>query len=514
MNKAHAKNRRQPTGMFGFTVVWVGQLVSLLGSAMTTFAISIWAWQATGQATALALAGFFGFGPTVLLSPIAGAIVDRYNRKLVMMLSDLAAGLSTIALLLLYTSGQLEIWHIYVVNAFAGAFAAFQFPAYSAAVTTMLEKKNYARASGMLSLAESASGIFAPLVAGALIGLIGIGGIMAIDIVTFIFAIGALLVVFIPEPEATAEGLASRSTLLNESVFGFKYIFQRPGLLGLQLIFFIINFIATFSFVLLTPMILARTGNNELSLGTVMSIGSIGGLLGGLLLSTWGGPQRKVNGVLIGLMLASASLGIIGLGQALVIWAAGNFFAAFILPILNGSSQAIWQSKVAPDVQGRVFATRRLIAQITAPVAMLLAGPLADKIFEPAFMPGGAAADTFLASLVGTGPGAGMSMMFVISGLLGIFVGLGGYAVPAVRYVEIQLPDHALAAGQGAAQSSVERNLRKQQLQELLARRESLLKSPDTPARRAGLRSVSQGLRALGRADGYLAEQRVVEEGP
>jgi MFS family permease len=145
---------------------------------MTTFAVSIWAWQETGKATALALAGFFGFGPTILLSPFAGAIVDRYNRKLVMMLSDLGAGLATIALLILYTSGRLEVWHIYLANAFAGAFAAFQFPAYSAAVSTMMEKKHYGRASGMLSLADSASGIFAPLLAGALIGLIGIGGIM------------------------------------------------------------------------------------------------------------------------------------------------------------------------------------------------------------------------------------------------------------------------------------------------------------------------------------------------
>jgi DHA3 family macrolide efflux protein-like MFS transporter len=370
-----AKSRkRQPTGMTGFTVIWFGQLVSLLGSAMTTFAISIWAWQETGQATALALAGFFGFGPTILLSPFAGAIVDRYNRKLVMMLSDLAAGISTIALLILYTSGNLQIWQIYVANAFAGAFAAFQFPAYSAAVTTMMEKKNYARAAGMLSLADSASGIFAPIIAGAVIGVIGISGIMTFDIITFIFAISMLLLVYIPEPETTVEGAGSRGSFLRESFFGFKYIFERPSLLGLQMIFFAINFIAMFSFILLTPMILARTNNNELLLGAVMSIGSIGGVIGGLVMSTWGGPKRKINGVLIGMMLIGLSQGVIGLGQALLIWAAGNFLVAFILPILNGSNQAIWQAKVAPDVQGRVFATRRLIAQITAPIAMIMAG--------------------------------------------------------------------------------------------------------------------------------------------
>ncbi len=489
------KTRHQPTGMAGFTIIWAGQLVSLLGSGMTTFAVSIWAWQETGQATALALAGFFGFGPTILLSPFAGAIVDRYNRKLVMMLSDLGAGLATIALLILYTSGRLEIWHIYLANAFAGAFAAFQFPAYSAAVTTMMEKKHYGRASGMLSLADSASGIFAPLLAGALIGLIGIGGIMTIDVVTFIFAIAVLMLVFIPEPEVTDEGRRSRGNFLKESFFGFRYIFEKPSLLGLQLVFFVVNFIAMFSFILLVPMILARTGNNELALGTVLSIGSIGGLLGGLLLSTWGGPQRKINGVLVGMMLISISQGIMGIGQAFIVWAAASFFTSFVLPILNGSNQAIWQAKVAPDVQGRVFATRRLIAQITAPAAMLIAGPVADRLFGPAMMPGGSLADTF-GWLVGTGSGAGMGLMFVLSGIGGFLVGLGAYSIPAIRNVETIMPDYAGSVKPPA--TSPEHALREKQMNELLEQRARLMKTPDSPSRQSALRSISRSLRVLG----------------
>lgn len=493
------QDKRSPTGMFGFTIVWFGQLVSLLGSGMTTFAISIWAWQETGQATALALAGFFGFGPTILLSPFAGAIVDRYNRKLVMMLSDLAAGLSTVALFILFSSGQLELWHIYLANAFAGAFAAFQFPAYSAAVTTMMDKKNYARATGMLSLAQSASGIFAPVLAGALIGFIGIGGIMTFDIITFLVAIAALLMVYIPEPKMTEDGLRGRGSFLQESFFGFRYIFEKPSLLGLQLVFFAINFIAMFSFILMTPMILARTGNNELALGSVQSIGSIGGLIGGLVISAWGGPRRKINGVLIGMIVISLSQGLIGIGQAIVFWAAGNFIAAFTLPILNGSNQAIWQAKVAPDVQGRVFATRRLIAQITAPVSMLIAGPIADQIFEPAFMPGGAMADSVLAGLVGSGPGAGMGVMFLISAVLGVLVGVGGYAFPAVRNVEEILPDHdAVSLPEQTEPQPVSRP-RQQQLHELLSRRQELLSQPPSPDRQQSLRLISRDLRALGR---------------
>jgi DHA3 family macrolide efflux protein-like MFS transporter len=437
--------------MPGFTIVWVGQVVSLLGSGMTWFALTIWAWEITGQATALALVGFFTFGPTVLLSPVAGALVDRWNRKLVMMLSDLAAGLMTVTVLLLYATDHLQIWHLYVTGAFAGAFQAFQFPAYSAAVTTMLPKEQYARASGMLSLAEGAAGIFAPLAGGILLGVIGIASIMAIDVVTFVVAIGALLVVHIPQPETTEAGLAGRGSLWKESVYGFRYILERPSLLGLQLVFLAVNLIASFGFTVLAPMVLARTGNDEMVLGSVRSVMGLGGVIGSLLLSVWGGPKRRVHGILIGMTL-SCLLGmlVLGLGNGLAIWAVGAFFSSFFVPIINGSNQAIWQAKVAPDVQGRVFATRRLIAQISGPVAILLAGPLADYVFEPAMATGSGLSGIF-GGLVGTGPGAGMALMFVIAGAVGTLIGLGGYVFPAVRDAEVILPDHDTAVAHAAA---------------------------------------------------------------
>lgn len=437
------KENVRPTGMPAFTIVWLGQVVSFLGTGMTRFALTIWAWQVTGSATALALVGFFSFGPVVILSPFAGALVDRWNRKLVMMLSDLAAGLSTIAVLTLYATGHLQIWHLYVAGAFAGAFESFQFPAYSAAVTMMLPKEQYARASGMLSLAQSASGILAPILAGALLGVVGVAGIMTIDVVTFVVAVLALLVVHIPQPEVTAEGESGQGSLLREAAYGFHYIFDRPSLLGLQLVFFTVNLIAGLGMTLMAPLILARTGNDELVLGSAQSAAAIGALVGGLALSVWGGPKRRIHGILAGMALSSL-LGqmLMGVGQSLYVWAAAGFLGAFFLPIINGSNQAIWQAKVAPDVQGRVFATRRLIAQITVPIAMLSAGPLADYVFEPAMAVGGRLAPIF-GNLVGTGSGAGMGLMFVLVGVLGAVAGLAGYAFPAVRNAEDLLPDYA-----------------------------------------------------------------------
>ncbi|MCE7984181.1 MAG: MFS transporter [Caldilinea sp. CFX5] len=432
--------------MRGFTVIWLGQLISLLGTGMTRFALTIWAYQETGSATALALVAFFSFGPVVLLSPVAGALVDRWNRKLVVMISDLAAGTTTILLLLLYATGNLQIWHLYVMGALAGAFESFQFPAFSAAMTMMLSKEQYGRANGMMAVAEAASGIAAPLLAGILLTLIGIGGVMTIDVITFVLAVLAVLVTHIPQPATTAVGAAAQGSLWQESLFGFRYIWARPSLLGMQMIFFLSNFFGGYSWVLLAPLILARTANNELLLGTVQSALGIGGLLGGIALSLWGGPRRKVHGVLMGMVLSSL-LGsfVLGIGQSVPVWLVGAFFAMFFIPVLNGSNQAIWQAKVAPDVQGRVFATRRLIAQITAPLAMLTAGPLADRLFEPAMQAGSRWAD-LCGWLVGVGPGAGMGLLFVITSLTGAFAALLGYTIPAVREIETILPDYAPVA--------------------------------------------------------------------
>ncbi|MBN1486090.1 MAG: MFS transporter [Anaerolineae bacterium] len=429
--------------MSAFSIVVIGQIISLLGSTMTMFALNLWAWEQTGQATTLSWNTLFGFAPTIFLCPIAGALVDRWNRRLVMMLSDLGAGLSTIVLLILFTTGHLEIYHLYIANALTGIFGAFQFPAYSAAVTMIVPKAQYGRANGMMWLTGPAANIFGPILAATLIKPLGIMGIMFIDIVTFITAISSLLLIKIPEPEPSAVGLKSQGSLLKEVSYGFRYIFERPSLLGIQMIFFSKNiFPNAVLVVLLTPMILARTGNDEVLLGSVMSIGAIGGLVGGLLLSAWGGPKRRIHGVLMGMVaLRLVGQGLMGISNNVTLWAIGNFIISFFLPIINGSNQAIWQSKVPPDIQGRVFSVRRLIAQFPSSFAMLVVGPLADYVFEPAMMPGGRLTQVF-GPLIGTGPGAGMALLIFIGGILGALIGLAGYLNPMVRNAEDILPDH------------------------------------------------------------------------
>ena len=179
--------------MRSFMVIWVGQMFSLLGTSMSGFGLTVWAYELTGKATALALVGFFFVTPMLIVSPLAGALVDRSNRKLMMMLSDLSSGIATISILALYLAGNLQIWHLYVANAFMGTFQAFQWPAFSAAITTMLPKEQYGRANGLMSLTETGPDILAPIMAGALLGVIGLGGILTIDLVTLSIAILTLL---------------------------------------------------------------------------------------------------------------------------------------------------------------------------------------------------------------------------------------------------------------------------------------------------------------------------------
>jgi DHA3 family macrolide efflux protein-like MFS transporter len=433
---------KRPMGMRAFSIVWIGQIISLLGSAMTGFGVTLWIYEGTEKATALALGGFFFMMPLLLLSPVAGALVDRHNRKLMMMVSDLASGATTVIMLLLYVTDNLQLGHLFALNAVNGAFQAFQWPAYSAAMSLMLPKEQYARANSMLQLAGTGSHIFAPVLAGALIGPLGLGGIMMIDIVSFSFAVGSLLFVHIPQPETSEAGRRGQGSLLSESVYGFWYILERPCLLGLQLVFMFGNFCVGLAYAVFAALILARTDNNELIFGSVQSAGAIGGVVGGLAMTAWGGPKRRVHGVLGGWML-SGLLGtvLLGLGRALLVWMAGAFMVQFFMPIINSSNQAIWQTKVAPDVQGRVFSIRRLIAWFVSPIAALLAGPLVDLGLEPAMKESGSLTGAF-GWLVGTGPGAGMALLFIFGGSLAALVGLGGYAFRAIRDVEDILPDH------------------------------------------------------------------------
>ena len=427
------------TGMPAFTIIWVGQLVSLFGTALFSFAIGIWLYQQTGLATTFTSLIFFSNIPRIVLSPFAGAWVDRWDRKLTMMISDLASGSITVIVLILMWNGSLKIWELYILMAVSSAFESFQFPAFSSSITLLVEKKHFARTSAMLSMAEEGARVLAPILAAALIVTIELEGIILIDVFTFAVAIGTLLLVAIPQPEKSRAGKEAGGGLLKEAGYGFRFIFSNPSLLGLQINFTMVNLLAM-STVLRTPMILARTGNDEVALGIVSTIAAVGGVMGGLVMSIWGGPQRRIHGVLGGLILAYIGRAAMGLGQEVLVWSITGFLVLFFIAVCNASNQAIWQSKTPADVQGRVFAARRVTGQLSFPLAGLIAGPLSDRWFEPAMVPGGLLAPIF-GELVGTGPGAGMSLLILLSASLGVLIPIASYLIPAFRNVEDIIPD-------------------------------------------------------------------------
>ncbi len=420
-----------------FLWIWLSQLLSLFGTAMTRFALTIWAYEQTHQVTTLALMGFFNSGAYVLFSPLAGVIVDRFDRKKVIVLADLAAGLVTLGLLGLFTSGQLQIWHIYLAGLLTNAFGAFQEPAFSSTVRLLVPENQLVRANSMLSVASDGSKIFAPMLGGFLYVVIGAGGIMLIDISTCVAACIVIVIASIPRLAQREERFIFDSRIWQEMGFGVRYIRRHPGLMNLLLIFTIINLFAALTyFGVLPAMILARSGGSETALGAVQSVLGVGGVVGGVLLSLWGGPKKRVNGFLAA-TIGSFLLGdlLFAAGRSLPMWIVAAFFSAIFIPFIVSCYEAIWQVRVPVEMQGRVFSAKNMIQVASMPLGYLASGYLADQVFEPAMAQGGSLAGTF-GWLVGTGPGAGMGLMFIFTCALGVLLGLAGFFMPSVQNVE------------------------------------------------------------------------------
>jgi DHA3 family macrolide efflux protein-like MFS transporter len=434
---------RRFTGNTAFYWIYIGQLFSWVGTAMTRYALIIWAYEKTNAATTLGLLGFFAWIPLVLVSPLAGVVVDRLDRRTVMILADLGGGLVTLGLLGLHTVGALQIWHLFLAETLSAVFSAFQTPAYNASSTLLVSKENYSKINGLNSTALSASDIFAPILAGLLLTKANLNSIFMIDLATLLIALLTLMFVVIPKPAVTDQWNHSRPNFMGEMASGFQFITKRPGLVGILLIFMVINFLAFLTYFSILPaLILLRTGGDKLALSTVQSVLGIGGLVGAVLLSMWGGPKKRIHGFLLFTSL-SFLLGdsMFAIGRSLPIWVIGGFISSIFIPFIGGSSMAIWMSKVPPEIQGRVFSVRSMGHFLMIPLGFLAGGFLADSVFEPAMQAGGNLAEIF-GGLVGTGPGAGMALMFLITCILGTLTGLSGYLIRSIRTVEEDLPDH------------------------------------------------------------------------
>ncbi len=420
-----------------FSILWAGQSLSLLGTGMTRFALLIWAYEQTSAVTALTLLGFSITLTYILFSPFAGVLVDRWNRRAVMLAADLSAGLMTAALLALNAAGNLQLWHLYLAEGIAGACEAFQEPAFAASVSLLAPRNNLTRANGLLGLGKSAARILAPALAGLALRGAGLNGVMAFDLLTLGLALGSLLFLRIPAPPRSEVGQQAAGDFWRQLRFGFVYIFQRPGLRDMLLIFFLINLFGTLTyFAVHAPMILARTGGDEVALGLVRSVMGGGAIVGGVLISVWGNRWRKTRTFLLATLLSFLICDLLtAISQSVTGWAVAGFLSELSIPFIICPYFALWQALVPPDVQGRVFATREMFQVMSQPIGYLLGGVLADRIFEPALLSGGPLPG-LLSGLVGTGPGAGMSAMFLFTAVLGGLTGALGLLSPAIRELE------------------------------------------------------------------------------
>ena len=421
-----------------FLIIWLGQSLSLVGSGLTSFALGVWVFQRSGSTTQFALIGMFAVLPRVLLSPLAGALADRWDRRRVMILSDTGAGLSTLVVVLLLLTGRLEVWQIYLCTMASAAFGAIQWPAYTAVIALLIPKENLGRANGLVQLGQACAEILAPTAAGALLPAIRLEGVILIDLATFLFAVLTLAVTRLPQPEDGDGDPVHTASLREDMVVGWRYIKLRPGLRGLLGFFAVVNFIWGMVGALIAPMILGFTSSRDL--GAILSIAGGGLLVGSLVMSIWGGPQRRIRGVLQFDALSGLFFMLIGLRPSFWMVAAGAFGAHLTIAVVFGSNQAIWQSKVAPAVQGRVFAAQQMLIRATAPLAYVLAGPLADRVFDPLLAPRGSLV-AVLGAVVGVGPGRGIGLLFLVMGMVKVLVTLAGWSYPRIRLIEDELPD-------------------------------------------------------------------------
>ncbi len=425
------------SGKAVFYSVWFGQLVSLVGSGLSEFALGLWVYQRSGSITQFGFVFLFKVLPTILLSPLAGVVADRRDRRITMILADTGAALTTVVVAALLLTGQLQVWHVYLITCIASACNTFQTPAYHAALPQLIDRNQLGRANGLLQLAQAAADILTPALAGLLMTTIRVEGVLLVDGLTFLFAVVVMLAVRFPAVVSSPVQVEKQS-LFQQVTFGWTYIKARPGLMGLMVLFAIVYFLSGMIGVLIMPMVLGFATPD--TLGVILSVAGSGLLVGSLILSAWGGPKNRMAGVVGFGALFGLCLALIGVRPSVVMVAAFAFGAHSCLPFINGLNQAIWQSKVPPEVLGRVLAIRQMVTRVAQPAAFVIAGLLADWIFEPLLSTDGLLTGS-VGLWIGVGPGRGSGLLFIVMGVAMTLVTLVSYRYPPLRRIEEELPD-------------------------------------------------------------------------
>jgi MFS transporter, DHA3 family, macrolide efflux protein len=421
-----------------FILIWIGQIVSVTGSGLTNFALNIWVFQKTESVTQFAVLVLCNTLPFVFISPVAGVLTDRFSRRWLMIISDFCAGLCTLSMALLYASGRLEIWHIFLATAISSGCLGIQWPTYNASTTLLVPEKHLGRANGMNQLADGFARLVAPIMAALLLGTIQLKGIIIIDFSTMLFALIPLLLLPFPEINTKETSESEPGSFWTELSQGWTYLKERPGLLGVVLFSGVINFLVGAFDVIAIPM--GLTLASVAVTGIVFSIACSGMVISGIAMSIWGELRRYTNILFVGMFFAGLFLIVAGLRPSLFVFTPASFFFFLTVPAINTSIFSILQKKVVPEVQGRVFALQGAIAVTCLPLGYIVAGPLADRVFEPLMASDGALASS-IGQIIGTGEGRGLGLLLIIVGSIAILFTSIAYLYPRLQLVEEELPD-------------------------------------------------------------------------
>ena len=409
-------------------VMWTGQLFSQLGTALTTFALGIWVYQHTGSVSQFAAVSISWTAALIFMSPLAGVIVDRWDRRSLLILAEAVGAARVLFFLLLLALGKLTLFAICVATAIIGITGSIGSAAFLASMTMVLPEDKLGRANGMQQFLWAFAQVTAPLLAGILLGTWGLRPVLVVDCASFFVAIAAYLMITIPNPERSPEDRAKRGlrALLDDIVVGAKYL-KNPLLLFLSVFLSGLNLAAGIVGLLFQPMMLAFTSSAVV--GRVATIGALGMLGGSVLMSIWGGPKRRLNGIMTLNILCSICLIAGGMKASATLIAVSGFLFFFCYPLLAGSAQALLQQSVAPEIQGRVFSFVKLAGAWSVPIGQAIAGPIVDKVFEPWFRPGGLLAHN-LGRVIGTGAGRGSAFMFIVLGTIYLVMALTVHLLP------------------------------------------------------------------------------------
>ncbi|MBD5168698.1 MAG: MFS transporter [Oscillibacter sp.] len=412
------KNKNNPLkGLKSFLILWSTQGLSALGSSMTSFALVIWSYQQQGSALTTAGLTVCSYAPYVLLSIFAGSLADRWDKKKTMVLCDLFAALTTVAVLVLLKAGRLEIWHLYGINALNGLMNTLQQPAGEVAVTRLTPEEQVQRVAGLRSLSSSLVTLLSPILATAMLTLLGLEAVIAFDLTTCAAAVGSLLL-FIRIPEGQA---AEKADLLQSAREGLEWLGGHRGVLDMILFLAAINLIASVYNAALPAMVLSRTGGGQAELGILQTFTGVANLAGSLLVTLLPAPKSRVRVICNSLLFSMSTENLmLALGRQAGVWYVGAILGWLFIPVMNTNLDALLRLHIPVELQGRVYAARNTLQFFTIPVGYLLGGWLVDMVCEPYMA--GLTADAALVRLLGSGKGSGAALLFLIIAAAGVLV--------------------------------------------------------------------------------------------